>query len=83
VKSFQGMVSPARILLAVWVIGLGVAALLWHPFAWVLLLFTAVGLGLSFLVNVGTEAGQNWSKALYGDEKESRDHWSRKGSRHR
>jgi hypothetical protein len=81
VKSFKAMASPARVLLAAWIIGLLVVAVLWHPFAWVLLLFTAVGLGLSFLVNVGTEAGQNWSKALYGDDPESRDHWSQKETR--
>jgi len=54
------------------------AGIFLHPMAWFFLLFTALGLGLSSLLNVGAEAGQNWSKALYGDEPESKNHWSRK-----
>jgi hypothetical protein len=81
VKNLRNLASPARILLGVWVIGLIVMGLLWHHFAWLLLLLTAVALGFSFLVNVGTAAGQNWSKALYGNDQESRNHWSRKGPR--
>jgi hypothetical protein len=54
------------------------AGIFLHVIAWLFLFITVLGLGLSSLLNVGTEAGQNWSKALYGDDPESKDHWSRK-----
>ena len=74
----RALASPGRILIAVWLLALVAAGIFLHPTAWLILLGSAVGLGLSFLLNVGTEAGENWSKALYGDEPESKNHWSRK-----
>lgn len=77
-RGFRALPSTGRILLGVWILALVAAGIFLHPIAWLVLLFTAVGLGFSFLVNVGTEAGANWSKALYGDDPESKNHWSRK-----
>lgn len=70
--------SPGRLLVCVWMLVLVAAGVFLHPIAWLLLVFSCIGLGLSSLINVGTEAGENWSKALYSDEPESRNHWSRK-----
>jgi len=73
----RASLSPVRIIVALWMLVLVAAGIFLHPIAWLFLLFTALGLGVSSLVNVGAEAGQNWSKALYGDEPESKNHWSR------
>lgn len=76
----RASLSPGRLFLGVWMLALVAAGIFLHPVAWLFLILSAVGLGLFFLVSVGAEAGENWSKALYGDEQESKNHWSRKRS---
>ena len=78
VSRIRASLSPGRILLGVWFLALVAAGIFLHPIAWVLLVLNAMALGFYFLLNVGAEAGENWSKALYGDERESQNHWSRK-----
>jgi hypothetical protein len=74
----RASLSPVRILVAIWMLVLVAAGIFIHPVAWFFLGISALGLGFSFLLNVGTEAGENWAKALYGDDPESKNHWSRK-----
>jgi len=74
----RASLSPGRVLLGIWMLALVAAGIFLHPIAWLFLVVSAIGLGIFFLMNVGAEAGENWSKALYGDEREFQNHWSRK-----
>lgn len=43
------------------------------------LLVAALGFSVMHVMGVGMEATSRWSSALYGDDPEDADHWSRKG----
>lgn len=43
------------------------------------LLVAALGYSVMHVIGVGMEATSRWSSALYGDDAEDANHWSRKG----
>ena len=45
------------------------------------LLLAAFVLGAGYSIRVGTDATTRWSSALYGNDQEDADHWSRRGGK--
>jgi len=45
------------------------------------LLLAALVFGAAYSIGVGTEATTRWSSALYGDDREDSNHWSRTGGK--
>ena len=45
------------------------------------LLLAAIVFGAAYSLGVETEGWQRWSKALYSDDPEDADHWSRTGGK--
>jgi hypothetical protein len=45
------------------------------------LLLAAIVLGAGYSMGVGTDSITRWSSALYGNDQEDADHWSRTGGK--
>jgi hypothetical protein len=51
------------------------------PFGLAVLLLAALVFGIGYSLGVGMEATTRWSSALYGDDPEDANHWSRTGGK--
>jgi hypothetical protein len=67
----------AALLIAAVVVGM-VAG--WE-FGVAVLLLAALVFGIGYLGGVGTEASTRWSSAMYGDDPDDANHWSRTGGK--
>lgn len=50
-------------------------------FGLAVLLLAALAFGIAYSLGVGTEATTRWSSALYGNNREDANHWSRTGGK--
>jgi hypothetical protein len=75
---------PRRIVVAAVVIAsvLVGAVAGWQYSLWILIL-AALVFGVMYSLGVGVEATSRWSSALYGNDREDADHWSRRGRKQR
>lgn len=71
-----------RVLLVVIVIATAFVGIVWGWwFALGVPLVAALGFSVMHVMGVEMEATSRWSSALYGNDQEDANHWSRKGDR--